>query len=314
MPSIAISSRLEKMPFRLAGRRLDKYVELLLLQRTTQPVDLYASQMERLARALEKQSNEPTGVSASDIARSMEWLDSMGQAPDLMQRIRSRYSHKNLFASVSGRVLTEQIDNVVTDRSPIGQWYKGVYISGTACTSARVHGQLVPSSDGVILDILLTGTTTTSTVGRRRKVSVKATGTTWLSGCKRLYFEPESGLSAQPATASAKTNQKINGVSVDRRMGRQLVTRVARRKANETLPEAETLANREARQRIRKQMDDEAGKIIAMRGKAGRARTPYGRIVTATSVLTLVPSMALNAVTVTMKVSGDAAPETLENV
>ncbi len=253
---------LEKAPFRLAGRRLEKYIELLLLQRAADPVDLYATQMETLAQALEKQSAEPTAVAAADIARTTDWLDSLGQAPNLVQRIRTRYSRTNLFASVSERALREQVANVITDRSPVGQWFDGVYISGTALTNAKVDGQLVPNSDRVAFDILLDGTTSTSTVGRQRSVSIKSSGTTWLSGHKRVYFEPANGLSSPPASASASTKQCINGIGYDRQLARRLVTRIANRKANEKLPEAESLANRQARQRIAKQMDDEADKLI----------------------------------------------------
>ena len=254
---------LETLPFRFASRRLGKYIELRLMERSTvQPIDIYDDKLDKLARYLEAHSKTPSALTASDISLQTQWLTSMGLATDLVRQIQNRYSHDNVFGSVSARLVREGIQDVITDQTPINRMLDGVQISGTALTNAQVQGQLVPSPNSVILDIILNGLTNTSTIGRRRRVSVYATGVTSLSGRKRLTFDLDNGIQSSPATASANTDQRINGVHVNRRMGRNFITRVAARKAWEAVPKAETMADREARQMITRRMDEEADRML----------------------------------------------------
>ncbi len=268
---------LDTTPFELAGRRLGKYIELRLINGSiTKPVDIYEGKLDRLAVLLDAHAASPQALSAADISQLTNWLTATGLATDLVDRIRSRYSHDNVFGSVSGELVSGQVEDVVTDRQPVNRMLDGAHVCGTATTRANISGQLVPSPNMAVLDILLNGQTSIATTGRKRRVSVHATGTTWLSGQKRLYFDLENGLRSSPATASANTQQTINSVDVNRVLGRRVISRIATRKAWQSVPKAKWIANNESRQKIAEQMDTKAEPMIAKANTAlqDKVKTP----------------------------------------
>ena len=254
---------LEALPFRLVARRLGKYMEMREFMRTTRkPIDFFDGQLDKLARLLESHGKEPKALTAADISATTEWLTATGLATDLVQRVQARYSHNNVFGSISGQLISDQLRDALTDKQTINRMLDGAHVRGTAHTRAYVSGRLVPSPNMAVLDVLMNGRTSISTVGQQRRVSVYSTGTTHLSGQKRLFFDLNQGLSTVPAVAAAQTQQQINGVNVNRILGRHLIAKFARKKARQTIPKAKWLANSEARQTVTKQMDERAAPLV----------------------------------------------------
>ena len=180
----------------------------------------------------------------------------------MISRIRAKYSYPNVYLDISGQFVTEQISDVVHESRPVSRWFERAWVSGTATTNAVVSGQLVPSNNGAIVDIVLQGNIFTRAVGTQRKVHVSTQGTTSVSARKRLVLT-EEGVIAHPAVASACTSQRTCGVQIDRRGGQRIITRIAKRKAADSRPRAEAEANREATGTIKRQMDQQAAEMIS---------------------------------------------------
>ena len=242
---------------------LDRYAELIRLRdRQPNAADLFAARMESLSKAVESHEQNPTADSAAQIANQLDWLDTTGQASEMIADIRRRYLNSNLTIEVKGSVLLDRIARDVTDTSPVSETMEGVQIKGTAKTKARISARLLPSSDGARLEIELSGRTFSKTVGKKRRVSVCAKGTTDIYGSQTIVIRP-TGLSALQPSAHTSTDQKITGVGVNRKIGRRLVTKIARKMANKALPKGERMADQKARRQVVTQMKEGSAELVA---------------------------------------------------
>ena len=114
----------------------------------------------------------------------------------------------------------------------------------------------MPSSNAALIDIVVGGAAHTDGVGRQRKVEVYTTADTKLAATKRLMFDGYR-LTSSPAVAQACSHQHVHGVNVNRRFGRRLIGRFARRRAAKLRPCAEECANCQARQKLTRGMDSQ---------------------------------------------------------
>jgi len=238
------------------------YVEQLRFRDRETGDDRFAGKLEALAKAVDEYDQDAAPQSAAQISAQLDWLDMTGQVSGLAASVRNRYGHPNLFVDIKSSVLEQRVDRQVNDTSPVSESLDGVQIRGTATTTALVSAHLLPSYDGAKMVIQLKGHTDSKTVGRQRRVMVCASGTTPICGEQTIIVQP-SGLVASSPRAGASTNQNITGVNVNRRIGRKLITRVAKKKAHEALPKGEMTADNRARQRIREQMQEGSAELVA---------------------------------------------------
>ncbi len=253
---------LELAPFSRVRRELTRYVELIQQDRGPAPIDRYREQMEQLARSLDEFATLPSATVSTELTDRLEWLSSTGYATDLTYRIRNAFRRPNLRVDVDGDFFVQRMADTRNEATPVNRCFEGAHVLGCARTSASFTGQLVPMQNAVAIDILVGGTTVADTTARQRKVSVFSQGITWTTGTKRIFFDP-NGISSTCATATACTHQSTCGVHVDRRVGRRLISRFARRKAKKTTPKAISLANSEAQQTIASRLDEETGEMLA---------------------------------------------------
>lgn len=253
---------LENRNFRRLAQRLYKYTEVVQLNLGTRAADRYAGQLEKLAQLLQQHATAPTGDTSAQVMKSLRWLQTTGYLSDLVARVKGTYASPNLHLAISGNLLTQEINDVRTESEPINRCFEGAHVRGIATTTAFFSGQLVPSQFGAIIDIVVNGTTSTRATGTQRRVNVYTNGQTRLTARKRLFLTPD-GISSSPARTQATTSQNISGVNVNRRCGRRLIGRLARRKATRTTPKAEHMATSEARQRLAERMDREVGELLA---------------------------------------------------
>ncbi|MCA9264110.1 MAG: hypothetical protein KDA60_09695 [Planctomycetales bacterium] len=261
---------LERARFRQLRRRIMRYMEVYQYSRRATADDILVTRLENLTRALAERRSPDPDIHAR-ITAELQWLAVSGQDPGLVSRVEADLRRPNVHVRAAERLIVDQVSDVVTERSPIGRCFEGAWISGTANTRAHISAELIPSPNSVVMDILLQGTTATNSVGTQRRVNVFTTGTTWTSGRKRLTFDM-SGLSAAPAQANSSTDQQINGVRVNRRFGRRLISRAACRRAYEKKPRAEAVANQDASGQIRENMDQQARELVANANDAFQLR------------------------------------------
>ncbi|MEZ6103238.1 MAG: hypothetical protein R3E01_30210 [Pirellulaceae bacterium] len=254
---------LKRAPFARVARALTKYIEMQQLQVGPDAQDIYASRLEFLAQYVRNlRTEERTHYDAAQIGQRLEWLETVGQAPGLVQQIRQSFSQPNLQISISGQLLTGSMNRPVNDTSPIPtRRVDRATISGTATTRGWASGALVPSANGVVLDVMLNGNTQISTVGTTRPVNVYVGGNTQLTGTKRLHVTL-SGIMDEPARGAACTQTYVQAIQPKRRLFRRLVTRIARRKTNESLPQGNWEASQTAANKIVEQMEQQSQQLL----------------------------------------------------
>ncbi len=257
-------SGLDRAPFQRLSVQLAKYLELLQLSRGVEARDLFDSRLEQLALTLEEHQLDPDNDTAARLNTELGWLSALGVIPEVSAGIHRQFSLPNVHLSLSGDFLMEQINDTVNDAQAVNQCFEGSRVRGCARTNATVRGVLVPSENGIVIDIQMTGVTRTQAVAQQRRVYVNTRGETQLSANKRLFISLQ-GMSTSPAVAVANTCQQVTGVCIDRRsrVGKRLIRRVAHRRAAESRQRAECLQSQQAETAIADRMDDQVRDMIS---------------------------------------------------
>lgn len=234
---------------------LSKYITALSASNDAEGAGTLDAKLDELAKNLQSYNTAPTEATAGDIAGILSWLDQYGQAPGVAQSVKSRWSAPNAFVEVSDTILGAGIRQDVNDVTPVRDNILGTSVSGTAHTVGRLDTVLVPDAKRGVFDAVLTGTTYSKTVGQNGPATIYSSGTTQISGRKRVVVD-SSGLKSYPATAAAVTKTHIDGVAAGRG---GIVQRIAQKKVAEGKGQAEQVASQRAEAKIRARVEKEAG-------------------------------------------------------
>ena len=234
---------------------LAKYLRALNASRDATAAATLDSSLEELAKDLQAYASTPNEATAGEIATALAWLDQYGQAPAVAASVKRRWSAPNAFVEVSDKILGAGIRQDVNDVIPVRDNILGTAVSGTAHTVGRLDTVLVPDAKRGVFDAVLSGTTYSKTVGQNGPATIYSTGTTKISGRKRVVVD-SSGLKSYPATAAAVTKTRIDGVAAG---NGGLVQRIAQKKVAEGKGQAERVASQRAEAKIRARVEKEAG-------------------------------------------------------
>ena len=146
------------------------------------------------------------------------------------------------------------IEQPVNDTAPVHENILGTDISGTGHTIGRIALQLLPDGERALFETILSGKTTTKTVGYNGPATIYSDGTTDIQGRKRIVID-RNGFASYPATATAQTRTQITGVGA--RSG--MVQRIATNKVYESKGTAEAIGSQRAAVRVRHRLEAQAG-------------------------------------------------------
>lgn len=251
------------------GLELPEYVDLrtalmalrrlAMAQEDPEIQKLVREQLERVREALP----EPTTAEVdriggmAELATRLEWLEQLNQAPELVANVRAIYDQPNLVVSASEEAVSAGFTRPVSEVSPVDQVILGTRIRGTAMTEGVVTASLVPHPDSAHIQLCLSTQSFSNTVGRQKPVTIYSNGITRISA-NTLVVLDEVGLRAMPSQASATTNNRIRSIQPDGHFGRNLVRKIAWKRALQQQPLAERIsarnAAREAEQRLAAQV------------------------------------------------------------
>ncbi|HEY6563920.1 MAG TPA: hypothetical protein VIY86_05455, partial [Pirellulaceae bacterium] len=253
---------LDRYAFRRVARALAKFEEVRLLSRQPSGGKRFEARMVQLANALEAYRKSPNNDDVASITAVTNWLQQTGQRLDLVARIRGEFARPNLMLSVSAELISREMRDVARQCQPVARCFEGSWVTGCAATDTTVEGCLLPCLNGAAIQIRVNGLAVTDAVAQKRRVYVTTRGYTDLLATKRLFLT-EQGLCAEPAQATACTLQHYRGACVDRRFGRRLILRGARRKAEESRMRAQCVASTDAQGQLSSRMDQQAAEMIA---------------------------------------------------
>ncbi len=265
---------LEQDEFLAVRQSLDKYVSVALFASSPDSKKYYESYLDGLAEKLRSYGQEPKTDDAIAIARMLGWLDRFGQAGELVAAARSNYSRPNLFVEFSETLMQAGIDQNVNETAAVNEVILGTRVRGNAHIRGAVTLDLVPNEEYGAMDLLLTGSTVSNTVGYNGPVRIFSRGLTNVGARKRLRLD-EGGLSDRPATARASTNTRIGRVEAG-----HLIRHIAMKRIRRSKAEGEAIASRRAAGRIAASVDDRSSDLLsnANASFADKFRLPLVRL------------------------------------
>jgi hypothetical protein len=168
---------------------------------------------------------------------------------------------------------TSRIDKEIEEYSPVDQVILGTRVRGTARTLGKPTVSLKRDPDNASLHVVLTGTTTSRTVGRNGPAIIYSRSLTQFTATKQIAFEAGKGFYALPAEIQATTRTTTEDIRSTRRglLGR-IVVRRAWRKVAENKPLTTEIARRSAQARIRAAFDRQMEAMLAQLNRAADLR------------------------------------------
>ncbi len=217
-----------------------------------------------LGSVLRKSSQGADTERIRQIGTALWRLHGSRQAPKLVSAIRSVYAQPNFLIHVDESFVNQLLGRSVAEPSPVNECVLGTHVTGTACLSGQVTGDLVPNGNGVSLVINLGANFSSNNVGYNRGVLVRSTGAAHVNASKLIVFSP-FGFSANPVITSQPTSVvaplSSNIFSIEHRM--RLIRRIASKKAAQMQPAANAIGQGRLENRIAQQFDETIGQQLA---------------------------------------------------
>jgi hypothetical protein len=244
------------------GKALRRYIDALDSHIDREAQSHYEARIDALADDIEAYLASPATADTVRAGMILGELAASGQAAQVVQSVRQEMSHPNLLLDASERFIAEGIADPVNDVGPVTDVILGTRIQGTAQTVGFVNAELGNASRFAAIDILLTGTAYSRTVGHNGPAVIHSTGVTGLAGRKRLVLD-EFGLRAYPAASNARTSTTINGVGVNANFLAHVIQKVATKRVYQSKSQAEAIAARHAQARLNSRMDAQSLNLLA---------------------------------------------------
>jgi len=246
---------LELPVFGAVRRELRGYLAAQHYATGDSPTALYERRLTELAECLERLEAAPAEPDAHRAGRIMAWMEPLSDGGSaLAGAVRARFGSNNGFAQASGRFLNVLLGRSVEEQTYIAQSVLGSYTEGLAFTRAQILFGVVPSQDHAALQVRLQGQVTCpSNMAERRRVSVQSAAYTSLFANKQVNLN-DLGLHLAPAAAACLTSVEIQDVSA----GSRILERIAWRRANRMVSEAEQIASQRAQSEVSAKLDAQA--------------------------------------------------------
>ena len=254
---------------------LHKYIERAGAIDNPQAKVLYEKLLDQLATDLEAAGTHPNADQAFRIGEILRWLPLVRQAPELVQSVRSRLVHPNVYLQANGELAAAGIAGPVDETAPVCDCILGTDINGVGHTVGQTTVCLFPDVEEATLDVILRAVNYSQTTGRNGPVCIYTTGQTEIGACKRLWIDAD-GLWSHPAAANAATHTTINDISAVK--GGQLVEHIAWKRAGQQQGEAEAIASEHARSLAAQRVDQQADEMLqkANQDYQNKFRSPLG--------------------------------------
>lgn len=259
---------------------LDTYLATLR-QRTKPPTTAELDEkLDQLAAAMSAEL--PTGEQFAEIERTMGWLQTHGQSPNLVAAVRQHLSQPNLRLAISQEMISAGSLREINDLQPrpVCDMIMGTRIIGSGRTTGWARTRLLDDPRRALFETSIVATNRAQTVGYNGPARIYNESTTDLHGTKRFYVD-ETGIHAWSAVSRAEAHTRIRGIGSNKhRMMDRLVRRVASKRVSQQKPAAERIAARHAERQLNARLDAEAN---AQLGRAhasflGKLRNPLLRL------------------------------------
>ncbi|MEK6238157.1 MAG: hypothetical protein N2C14_25875 [Planctomycetales bacterium] len=253
---------LELTSFASTGRDLGQYRDLLAVATTPDAANHAKALLEKLAGDLGAYAKTPTPESAAAIGQALNWLETAGHCSDVTHAARANLSRPNVLLQISHAFVSSGANRVVDDQAPVRDFILGTTISGTGHTTGDVRLEFAPNPSVWAIDLLMTASTQSRTVGRNGPAIIHSDGVTDFTSRKQILIDA-NGVRPLAAQTNAVTRTTTRGVSS--KMGFPFggfVKSMASRQVAKKKGQAQRIAARHAEGRINKRFDEKTDEKI----------------------------------------------------
>ena len=161
----------------------------------------------------------------------------------------------SLLVDVGARLIEEGASETLDRDGPVEDYIMGTQIVGTSQTRAKAKMTLVANPGPALLDLVISGTTVSETVGYNGPVRIYTTSTIPFRARKRLSLDKD-GLKTDIWRGKVEFESQLNGISTCSRFDR-IVRKVAYKKYEESRGDAEAIARERAEDQLVETLDKE---------------------------------------------------------
>jgi len=247
---------LEHPKFMAVRVALRKYADAVLFSSNPKAQQYYEQYLNELPGLLESHAKGPNTEDAVVIGKRLGWLERFGQAEDLVAAVRQHYSHPNLFVQISEEMMQTGFNTDIDERLTVREVIMGTSIRGDAHMKGRVTLELVPDLEKAAVDIVLSGTTTSSNVGHNGPVTIYSTSSTTVDAKKRMLVDA-TGISTERARADCRVRSRVTNIG-----GSAIAQSVAWKRVGQQKGQAEAIASQRADRRAENKMDQEVSELL----------------------------------------------------
>jgi hypothetical protein len=223
-----------------------------------QTVKVLDARLERLVESLNEPLTDSDTSRAESVGLIASYLHESGQVPWAVAAIHAQFSHPNVEAYIPESFLNRYLGRHVSQPSPVNECLLGTRVVGNACLNGAVTADLLPSANGIALALKLNATMTSNNVGYNRGVVLTSVGSSPVYAMKLVHISP-NGISSQATTVSTHLHSQITSIQHPSR----IVRKIATRKAAESQPQANAIAEGRLQTRVRTQFDEQVETQLA---------------------------------------------------
>ena len=233
----------------------------------------YESLLDELAKRVESYGKTVSSDDAMVIGQAIQWLHDAGQAGWLVRAIRRNSHYPNLFAQASARFIRAAMSRDIDETQPVRDCILGTDIHATAHTVGGLDVELGDAEDRALIHVLMNGSVESDSIGYNGPVRIYNSATTRIDVRKTIMVDAKR-IWALSATSNATTSTRIHDIQANK--GRQLVEKIAWKRASRQKGQAECIASRHAEERVNRRVDDESDELVGRAEEAfqGKFRIP----------------------------------------
>jgi hypothetical protein len=212
-----------------------------------------------LVNQLEQQEANAIDLAAVDIAsaaQTLRFADSPA-AVKVSDEINTHYRNANVRFAITERFIERMIPAMEPTKMPVNTRMLGARVSGVSQIESKFDIDLTPANDRWLLKLKANGRVKTDSVGRQGVVSVRTAASANFDAASQIEVT-KRGLYLGDSDAKVNSSTRLRGVETAYDgwpLVGTLVRSIAEERYREMAPQANRIANREARTRIESEMD-----------------------------------------------------------
>jgi hypothetical protein len=179
--------------------------------------------------------------------------------------VRPHYMNYNLSAITSDAALTKLLGETSQTTGPVTDFILGANVSGTEWTTSTVSVRIEPSTNSARIELVIDGTTQSSTVGVTSQANIYTSGYHRFGAVKEIRFDGENISTGparmtyvQPNNTTTGASTAMSGLPIFGRMADSIAVGEAERRRGES----EAIAADRIQTRVLPEVDTRVDKLI----------------------------------------------------